>query len=68
MVSKMKSWKVAEVVKGLKLDSALAEMHCFESFIHQVQEVHGGLFSVLPTIPWSSFLESQQKYSSGNVL
>ena len=60
MVSKMKSWKVAEVIKGLKLDSTLAEMHCFESFIHQVQEVHGGLFSVLPTIPWSSFLESQQ--------
>ena len=63
MVSKMKSWKVAEVIKELKLDSSLAEMLCFESFIKKVREVHGGLFTVLPTIQWSSFLDpkSQQK-------
>ena len=63
MVSKMKSWKVAEVIKGLKLDSSLAEMHCFESFINKFREVHRGLFTVLPTIQWSSFLDLKSQQS-----
>ena len=63
MVSEMTSWKVAEVIKGLKLDSSLAEMHCFESFIKKVREVHGGLFTVLPTIKWSSFLDPKSQQS-----
>jgi hypothetical protein len=63
MVSKMKSWKVAEVIKGLKLDSSLAEMHCFESFIKKFCEVHRGLFTVLPTIQWSSFLDLKSQQS-----
>jgi hypothetical protein len=63
MVSRMKSWKVAEVMKGLKLDSSCAETDCFQSFIEKVQGVCTGLFTVLPTIPWSSFsdLESYQR-------
>ena len=63
MVSKMKSWKVAEVIKGLKLDSSLAEMHCFESLINKFREVHRGLFTVLPTIQWSSFLDLKSQQS-----
>ena len=63
MVSKMKSWKVAEVIKGLNLDSSLAEMHCFESFIKKFREVHRGLFTVLPTIQWSSFLDLKSQQS-----
>ena len=68
MVSEMTSWKVAEVIKGLKLDSSLAEMHCFESFIKKVREVHGGLFTVLPTIQSQGFLSRTLLVTPKNIL
>ena len=67
MASKMRSWTLDEVLKGLKLEDSLPEINHattnrFKSFVEKVRDVHTGFFTVLPTIPWAPFsnLESQQ--------
>ena len=67
MASKMRSWTLDEVLKGLKLEDSLPEINHattnrFKSFVEKVRDVHTGFFTVLPTIPWAQFsnLESQQ--------
>ena len=66
MASKMKSWTLDEVLKGMKLEEYLPEMNNatnrFKSFVEKVRDVHKVLFTVLPTTSWSQFFdqESQQ--------